>query len=171
MAAVGLSLLVSCAATDTGITTAVKSKFAADDTVKASQIEVTTVNGVVTLTGNVDSENAKRQAIQLAQATKGVRNVVDQISARTAEGNGDAPDSNRTVGETVTDTGITMSVKTKLLEDDVVKGLSIDVDTRGGIVYLTGKVRSDVEKERAIQLAKDTNGVKDVQANLTLEKG
>jgi hyperosmotically inducible protein len=170
-AAVGLSLLLSCAATDPGITTAVKSKLAADDTVKASQIDVTTREGVVTLTGNVDSEAAKQKAIELARATKGVKSVVDQISARTAEGTGDAPDPNRTIGETVTDSGITMSVKTKLLEDDLVKGLAIDVDTREGIVYLTGKVRSDVEKERAIQLAKDTNGVKDVQANLTLEKG
>ena len=170
-AAVGLSLLLSCAATDPGITTAVKSKFAADDTVKAYQIDVTTQGGIVTLTGNVDSEAAKQKALQLAQSTKGVKSVVDQISARTAEGTGDAPDPNRTVGETITDSGITISVKTKLLEDDLVKGLAIDVDTREGIVYLTGKVRSEIEKERAIQLAKDTNGVKDVQANLTLEQG
>jgi hyperosmotically inducible periplasmic protein len=170
LAVVGLSLLLSCAATDTGITTAVKAKFAADDTVKASQIDVTTQDGIVTLTGNVDSENAKNKAIELARATKGVKNVVDMISAQTASGSGDAPDPNRTIGETVTDTGITMSVKTKLLEDELVKGLAIDVDTRDGVVYLTGKVRSEAEKEKAIQLAKDTNGVKDVQANLTLEK-
>lgn len=170
IAAVGLSLLLSCATTDMGITTAVKAKFVADDAVKASQIEVTTKNGVVTLTGNVDSENAKKRAIELAEATKGVTSVVDMIAAKTASGGGDAPDPSRTIGETITDTGITMSVKTKLLEDELVKGLAIDVDTRDGVVFLTGKVRSDAEKQKAIQLAKDTNGVKDVQANLTLQK-
>ena len=53
----------------------------------------------------------------------------------------------------------------------MVKGLKIDVDTRDGIVYLTGVVGSDVEKEKAIQLTKGTKGVRDVQANLTVQKG
>ena len=95
----GLCLVTSCAMTDTGITTNVKSKFMADDLVKASQIEVTTHNGVVTLTGNVDSADAKNKAIELARGTKGVTNVVDMISAREASGNGDAPDPSRSVGK------------------------------------------------------------------------
>jgi hyperosmotically inducible protein len=166
----GLSLVVSCATTDTGITTAVKSKFIADDAVKSSQIEVTTNAGVVTLTGNVDSDNAKYRAIQLAKATKGVVSVVDMISAREASGGGDAPDPNRTVGEVFTDAGITMSVKSQLLDDPLVKGLKIDVDTRDAIVFLTGSVGTDAERTKAIQLAKDTKGVRDVKSNLTLLK-
>jgi len=166
----GLCLVMACGTTDTGITTAVKSKFIADDTVKSAQLEVTTKDGVVTLTGNVDSEAAKNKAIELAKATTGVKNVVDMISAREASGAGDAPDPNRTVGEVITDAGITMSVKTQLLDDPLVKGLKIDVDTRDAIVYLTGSVGTDAEKEKAIQLAKDTKGVQDVKANLTLQK-
>jgi hyperosmotically inducible protein len=167
---VGLGLVTSCAMTDTGITTNVKSKFVADDVVKSSQIDVTTKNGVVTLTGNVDSEAAKNRAIELARTTTGVKNVVDMISAREASGGGDAPEPTRTVGEAVTDSGITISVKTRLLDDPQVKGLHIDVDTRDGVVFLTGTVGSDMEKEKAIQLAKETKGVRDVQSNLTLQK-
>ena len=166
----GLCLVTSCAMTDTGITTNVKSKFMADDLVKASQIEVTTHNGVVTLTGNVDSADAKNKAIELARGTKGVTNVVDMISAREASGNGDAPDPSRSVGEVVTDSGITISVKSRLLDDPQVKGLQIDVDTRDGVVFLTGTVATDGEKQKAIQLAKETKGVRDVQSNLTLQK-
>ncbi len=165
----GLFLVVSCATTDTGITTAVKSKFIADETVKSAQIEVATKNGVVTLTGNVDSENSKSRAIQLAKATTGVVSVVDMISAREAAGGGDAPDPSRTVGEVITDAGITMSVKSQLLDDPLVKGLKIDVDTRDAIVFLTGSVGTDAERSKAIQLAKDTKGVRDVKANLTLQ--
>lgn len=166
----GLSLAMSCGSPDMGITATVKTKFAADDVVKASQIEVATRNGVVTLTGNVDSENAKNRAIELARNTAGVVNVVDMISARTASGGGDAPEPERTVGETFDDAGITMSVKSRLLEDPLVKGLRIDVDTRDGVVFLTGSVSSDAEKEKAVQLAKDTKGVRDVQSNMTLQK-
>lgn len=168
--AAGLSLVVSCASTDVGITTKVKSSFVADDLVKAAQIEVETSHGVVTLTGNVDDAKTKERALELAKATKGVVNVVDMISARQASGGGDAPEPERTIGEAVTDTGITMSVKSRLLDDAQVKGLQIDVDTRDGVVFLTGAVGSDAEIQKAIQLAKDTKGVRDVKSNLTLQK-
>ena len=166
----GLFLVMSCASTDTGITTKVKAKLAADGVVKASQIEVATSNGVVTLTGNVDSEEAKDRALNLARDTDGVVNVVDMISARRASGSGDAPEPDRTVGETIDDAGISISVKNTLLDDPLVKGLQIDVDTRDGVVYLTGSVGSDAEREKAIQLARDTKGMRDVQSNLTLQK-
>ena len=166
----GLSLVMSCASTDTGITSKVKSKLVADEVVKSSQIEVETRNGVVTLTGNVDSEATKNRAVELAKGTKGVVSVVDMLSARTASGGGDAPEPQRTVGEAVTDAGITMSVKSRLLDDPQVKGLQIDVDTRDGVVFLTGSVDSDAEKQKAIQLARDTKGVLDVKSNLTLQK-
>jgi hyperosmotically inducible protein len=166
----GLCFVTSCALTDTGITTNVKAKFMADDLVKSSQLEVTTKDGVVTLTGNVDSEAAKAKAIELAKATTGVKNVVDMISAKEASGSGNAPEPNRSLGEVVTDASITMNVKSQFLDDPLVKGLKIDVDTRDGVVYLTGTVGSDAERDKAIQLAKSADGVKDVKANLTQQK-
>lgn len=169
--ATGLSLVVSCASTDAGLTTKVKSSFVTDDAIKASQIDVTTNEGVVTLTGNVDSEATKNRAIELARATKGVVKVIDRLSAREVSGSGDAPDTDRTIGEAITDSGITMSVKSRLLDDPQVKGLRIDVDTRDGVVYLTGSVGSDVERQKAVQISKDTKGVRDVQSNLTIDKG
>jgi len=163
----GLSLVVACAATDAGLTTKIKAKFAADDLVKASQIEVTTNSGVVTLKGNVDSAGAKSRALELARNTAGVTSVVDMLSARTASGGGDSPEPDRSVGEVVDDARITMSVKSRLLDDPLVKGLQIDVDTRDGVVFLTGTVGSDAEREQAIQLARNTKGVRNVEANLT----
>jgi len=170
VALAGLFLLAACAETDAGITTKVKAKLAADSTVKAHQIDVTTVDHAVTLTGNVDSEAAKERAVQLARETKGVADVHDMISVRTAEGTGNAPDVNRSLGTVVDDATITMDVKTKLLSDDLVKGTHIDVDTRAGVVYLTGKVGSDAERDQAVKLARETSGVHDVQANLTVGK-
>jgi hypothetical protein len=70
---------VACGQTDAGITTAVKSKMAADDTVKAYQIDVDTSNKVVTLRGEVSSPAAETMAIQIARDTDGVRDVIDEI--------------------------------------------------------------------------------------------
>jgi osmotically-inducible protein OsmY len=50
----------------------------------------------------------------------------------------------------------------------MVRALQIDVDTREGVVTLTGKVKSQVEKDRALTLARETNGVKNVVDRLTI---
>ena len=79
MAALSL-IAVACAQTDAGLTTKVKAKLAADDTVKAYQIDVDTRDKVVTLSGSVDSQAAKDQAASLARSTEGVADVVDNVT-------------------------------------------------------------------------------------------
>jgi hyperosmotically inducible protein len=71
---------VGCAQTDAGITTNVKSKLVADDLVKARQINVDTQDKVVTLTGEVRTEAEESRALEIARATDGVRDVIDQIN-------------------------------------------------------------------------------------------
>lgn len=164
---VALSLL-ACATPDLVITAKIKAKLTADEAVRPYQIEVETKNGEVTVTGNVDSQQARDRTMELAKNTQGVTNVVDMIAVRTAAAHGDAPEPGRTLGEHIDDATITARVKTRLLEDPLVKGLNIDVDTRAGVVFLTGSARNETEKEAAIQLAKTTQGVKDVQANITV---
>jgi hypothetical protein len=77
--AAALVLTVACGQTDAGITTAVKSKLAADDSVSAFQIDVDTANGVVTLTGDVDTATARDRAVMLARDTDGVTDVIDNL--------------------------------------------------------------------------------------------
>lgn len=79
VAAAALAFTVGCAETDAGITTSVKSKLAADDTVKAYQVDVDTADGVVTLSGDVETVAQKEHAVQLARSTDGVRDVIDQL--------------------------------------------------------------------------------------------
>jgi hypothetical protein len=74
-----LAFTVACGQTDAGITTAVKSKLAADDTVKAYQVEVETENKVVTLRGDVETAAQKEHAVTLARNTDGVTDVIDQL--------------------------------------------------------------------------------------------
>ena len=71
---------VACSSTDPGLTTAVKSKLAADDTVKSYRIDVDTKDAVVTLNGAVDTAAARARAVELARTTEGVRDVVDRLT-------------------------------------------------------------------------------------------
>jgi hyperosmotically inducible protein len=177
------ALTVACAQTDAGVTTNIKSKMAADDAVKAYQIDVDTSNGVVTLSGDVDSSLAKERAVQIARATDGVRDVVDNITVtdtaptggllddRDDADNDREPDNaaerglDRTTA-TVGDAAITSAVKAKFLADTAVSGLKIDVDTSNGVVTLTGNVSSKAEAERAVTMARSTEGVSRVINNL-----
>jgi hyperosmotically inducible protein len=175
-------ITVACGQTDAGITTAVKSKFAVDDTVKAYQIDVSTQDKVVTLAGTVETSVAKDQAITLARNTDGVRDVVDQIKVSEAAGTAGVLDRDDTkiddeaaakarevkekagemgqsAGTVASDAAITTAVKSKLLADPAVGGLKIDVDTRGGVVTLTGTVATRAEADQALKVARGTDGV------------
>jgi hypothetical protein len=79
VAAAGMVVTVACGQTDAGITTNVKTKLAADDMVKAYQVDVDTQNRVVTLSGAVETAAAKERAIMIARETDGVSDVIDQI--------------------------------------------------------------------------------------------
>jgi hyperosmotically inducible protein len=75
----------------------------------------------------------------------------------------------KTIGETVDDATITARVKTALINDSQVGGLKIDVDTALGVVTMSGIVKSRSEEQRAVQIARDTPGVRDVKSTLQLE--
>ena len=159
-------MITACAQTDPGITTAVKTKLAADDTVKAYKIDVDTKDGVVTLAGTVDSPAAKSRAVEIANTTKGVKSVVDELRIPEPA----AATSGVEIVDVATDAGVTTAVKTKFLADPTIAGLKIDVDTKNHVVTLTGVVPTEVDKTHTVEVARKTNGVDSVVDNLTIQK-
>jgi hyperosmotically inducible periplasmic protein len=67
-----------------------------------------------------------------------------------------------------TDPAITAAVKGKFTGDTTVSALKIDVDTSDGVVTLTGEVATQAEKDQALRLARETEGVKSVTDRLTV---
>jgi osmotically-inducible protein OsmY len=74
----------------------------------------------------------------------------------------------RTAGRTLDDTTITTRVKTAMLNDPSVGGLAINVDTFNGVVTLSGRVRNQGERDRAIAIARQTGGVNEVKDALQI---
>lgn len=68
-----------------------------------------------------------------------------------------------------TDTGINTKVKTNLTTDEVVKASQINVGVQDKVVTLTGIVDSQTVKERAISVARTTEGVTNVIDKLTIQ--
>lgn len=121
--------------------------------------------GRVTLTGNVDSSDAKTAATRLAASTRGVIAVSNQLNV---DGKPSAADSAKKAAndtsKSVADAWITTKVKSNFFYSSNVSGSDIDVSTSAGMVTLKGKVGSGAEKALAVELAENTRGVKSVNA-------
>jgi hypothetical protein len=115
VSAAALAVTVACSQSDAGITTAVKSKLAADDTVKAYKVDVDTQNKVVTLSGEVDNSAQKEHAVLIARNTKGVADVIDNMRV------------NPTAATSGVDVDVDVDVDNKL-ETDVKKGADVTAD-------------------------------------------
>ena len=76
----------------------------------------------------------------------------------------------QSAGQVVDDGVVTAKLKAKLIDDPVTKAYQINVDTFKGTVQLSGFVDSAEARSRATQLAKDTDGVKDVKNSLQIRK-
>jgi osmotically-inducible protein OsmY len=70
------------AVTSAALTSKIKAKMALDDAVTASDIDVDTDEGVVTLTGDVESKDEQRRAVRIATETAGVTKVVNRLKVR-----------------------------------------------------------------------------------------
>jgi hyperosmotically inducible periplasmic protein len=164
LAAAGLLTLAGCASSmvpegtrqsDSAITSVVEASLAANEQVKARQVDVRTLEGVVYLTGVVDTVEARREAGRVAWRAEGVRGV-----------NNDLTVGELTVGSWVDDVMITSKVKAQLISNTLIKAGDIDVSSSQGVVTLIGRVGSQAIKADAERIARATKGVSDVNNEL-----
>jgi len=76
-----------------------------------------------------------------------------------------------TVGTQIDDTVVTTKVKSALLADADVKSFDLKVETRKGVVQLSGFVDNQAQVERAIATTSGVEGVNSVENNITLKDG
>lgn len=87
--------------------------------------------------------------------------TMDERTMADAGDIGDGPDSDQPID----DTWITTKVKSSLLADTDVAGLDIEVETVNGVVTLTGEVDEQAQIDHATRIARDIEGVTDVQTS------
>ena len=166
LAAAALAMATGCASTmvpkstrqaDSAITSSIHDSLRDSEKVKARQVDIETREGVVYLTGVVDTEEARREAGRIAWRTQDVNGVVNDLTV-----------GERTVGSWVDDVMITSKVKAKLIANSEIRARDIDVSSSQGVVTLIGRVSSGTVKSDAERIARNTGGVKDVNNELTV---
>jgi hyperosmotically inducible protein len=106
-----------------------------------------------------------------ATAVTGTSGSIDTSVARErgAEIGEKAAKAANSVSESLDEGKLTAKITAKMVLDDVVKARTINVTTNGTTVTLTGTVHSAQERQRAVQLAKETEGVTQVVDRLTIQ--
>lgn len=117
------------------------------ETKDKGNINMTSYNGIVLLTGQVPNERVREVAGEVSRV-EGVKDVHNQLRIA----------SEISFGTGSKDSWITTRIKGKFLADENVSGLNIKVVTENGEVFLMGLV-SPQEAERAVNLARNVDGV------------
>ena len=107
----------------------------------------------------------REKATDLAAAT--ARREAGKIASKAAD---TASDAAGKLGDTVSDGALTAKIKSKMALDDHVKARDINVDTSEGVATLSGVVASSDERKRAVQLARDTEGITRVVDKLEISR-
>jgi osmotically-inducible protein OsmY len=139
--------------TDVGITSVVEKGLKHEKGVAPDDVDVSTSQGIVTLSGSVDNILAKERAVKIAESIRGVRGVIDQTTVTTVS---------RSDGD------INKDIAAALKQDPATESYQVAVSVQDGVATLTGSVGSYGEKRLVARIAKGIKGVKAVQDSVTI---
>ena len=152
-----LSMPVQASKMDNSIESSAKKSYVFQTYLKADDIKVKSEDGVVSLTGTVSEESHKSLAQETVADLPGVKSVDNMLEVK-----GESPAK-------MSDAWITAKVKTIFLFHRNVSAMT-EVDTKAGIVTLQGKAANEAQKDLTTEYAKDVEGVKGVNNEMTVGK-
>ena len=148
-------------AVDTDINSTVVSKLSSDKSLSGTTINVKTSKGIVSLSGNVDSDTQASAATEIAQSTPYVKDV--NTKELTIKG------SQQPVADSIITAKIRgLFLQKKLFGDKDIAAMSISVETNNGTVSLSGTADNKKQIQNAIVIAKSITGVKEVNSSVTI---
>jgi hyperosmotically inducible periplasmic protein len=145
------------ASNDSRIESTAKKSYVFQTYLKGDDIKIESRDGAVTLTGTVVNSHHKSLAEETVADLPGVKSVDNKLQIK-----GENPAEN-------SDAWLTAKVKTMLLFHRNVSALT-EVNTKDGIVTLQGEATSQAQKDLTTEYAKDVEGVKGVNNEMTMAK-
>lgn len=133
----------------------IKNRLKSDPFTAPWRIEPRVEKNTVTLTGLIDKEEGRRRAEELTRTVVGELRKIDNEIMLT--------------NEVILDNSIVAKLKNDLIADPITRASSIDVQSRKGVVILSGKVQSDEQKRQAETLAKGIAGVSHIENRLKVK--
>tara|TARA_R110001592_G_scaffold265867_2_gene531458 strand:- start:954 stop:1901 length:948 start_codon:yes stop_codon:yes gene_type:complete len=149
---------------DRSVSAAVKARLLYNGQFKGLKIGISTLNNVVTLYGVIPSEEHRKKIFEIAEGTKGVIDVVDDLTVRPKN----SSDPLLGVGRQFSDEWLESRIETAFLLNRHLSTRELDVEVDDGICFLSGTVNSPEKQEVAEQIARSIQGVREVRNNITV---
>jgi hyperosmotically inducible protein len=150
---------------DAATTTKVRTALMLSKHVSPFDIDVNTKQGVVSLTGQVPSEEVKRMAGAIAQDTSGVKELHNNLVV--APGTQPNPQASR-LSERIADLEIKTLIEDSIRKNPELKDTTIELTVKDRQVSLSGAVETQKQKDLAQQLALSVQGVAGVDNTLSV---
>jgi len=144
------------AETDDRIESTAKQSYVFKTYLAGDDIKIASKDGVVTLTGTVAEESNKALAHETVAGLPGVASVDNQLEVK-----GETP-------AVYSDAWLITKVKSTLLFHRNVSAVKTEVLAKEGIITLRGEAVSKAQKDLTTEYAKDVEGVKDVNNEMTV---
>ena len=126
-------------------------------------IDVEVTDSKAMLRGNVSNGVEKELAEEIALSVAGIEEVDNLLLiSEDAKAEEEKKEGDSFLAA-VEDATITAKVKMKLLANEFVDGVDINVDTNENVVTLDGEVKTEAEKDLAEQLVKNMDSVRSVE--------
>jgi hyperosmotically inducible protein len=111
--------------------------------------------------GRIAEVSSAAKAVAEKVDTESVRKASAEVADRIEAGADRA-------GEALAEARLTAKIKSKMALDDTLQGADLDVETQGTVVTVAGKVETGAQRERSLQLARETDGVSSVTDRITV---
>lgn len=153
---------------DAATTSKVKTALLLSKHVSAFDIKTTTTRGVVSLTGEVPSEETRRLAGAITQDTSGVAQVQNDLVVNPGAGRNPAMAN---LGDRIADLEVKTIVIDRLARAPELKDRRLTVQVARQVVTLEGTVDSPAQKRAAEDIAIQAPGVQSLVSQITVADG
>lgn len=143
---------------DSTITAKIYLKYTKDAELNPFKLDVSTQHGIVTVKGTVDTSAQYKHAVTLATSTEGVKDLnADHLKIKSSD-------------QPVADLLITAKINGKLLQQklfhhNTIEITALTIETKNGVVFVSGHVANNKEKEALLTLIHSIDGVKSINSS------
>jgi len=146
-------------ARDTKLATQIRASYLETDGTLATNIGIEVYERRALLTGLVENEDLRANAVRLAWAVSGIKDVLNEVQIRNEEG----------VVEFAYDSWISAQLQTKLTFDADIHAINYSVETVNSVIYLIGIAQDQAELDRVLAHARSIDRVRRVISHVRIK--
>ena len=147
-------------ARDTKLATQIRANYLTKNGDIATYVGIEVYEGRALLTGLVETEELRAEAVRLTWEITGLKDVINEIQLRAEEG----------VVEFLHDSWITSQLQAKITFDENIMAINYSIETVNGTIYLIGIAMDQAELDKVISIARNIERVRRVISHVRIKE-